>query len=949
MAFSFFFFIFSAKAEGEIPIYRSVGTEATDALDTGSGDSNELTISGSIATFSLAVPDNVGVGDAIQYDSDDDGSMDAIAFIHGRTDSTHYTIIKAAGASPSDMATADTDWSIFRAYTSLVNAENGTENTSIDDAVENFDTWSGGKDLVAANEQWNIACYANGITADETAVSITGWTTDVDSYIKIFSGSDNEASKSGWDNTRYHLEVTDEHALRIRENYVRVSGLQISAVYSSVTDRSGILIDSISAGGSEININSCRIKATPGSTERYNTLMIGDSDANVNLYNSIVTDGRGPIRNGAGTLNVYNTTLYGGSSWGVLLASGSISTFKNCAVFNTPNDFSIAGTATIDYVASDDGDGTNPISPLGGDWNNEFTDPGNGDFTLLTAGNLVDAGVYDPGSGLFNNDIDGETRSGLWDIGADEGGDNSDVTPPSTVTDLAISSCSTNSCDLTWTAPGDDADVDTATAYDLRYSTSAISNDTDYNNATQVTGEPAPGIAATTEFIEVAGLSPETTYYFALKTLDELPNTSDLSNVVSDSTDSSGTVYTVCSSGCTSTTFSNLFSSIDLDPGDIVEARADTPGGSKTFYETVTPGSDDYGSEDNPLIIRARSGDTITIDGGDTRNYAFYVTGDYITIEGFSVDNTLRSAIYARFGTGVTIDNCSVNLGEVPEQSPAQNGILGSEVTNFVVKNNIITTDLAAWNRQNDGIACGRCTAPTIHNNTITLRNTREAPTRNDCIETWGSSDLTITNNYCTQPGCTISIGGLQLEGEEGVDLGTWTIMNNYIKGHFGSTLFVSEKTGGTVDVVAYNNTAISTNTTPCKIHITNGVINGFRNNVCYNATGSSDTCLSIPDKAVVTPANIGNNLYHDDAGGTSRVYMNGSYYGWSAWQATGSDIHGLNTDPVLNPDGTPMSNSPVIDNGEDLSHYFTTDVTGTPRPQGSAWDIGAFELVGGY
>jgi hypothetical protein len=31
-----------------------------------------------------------------------------------------------------------------------------------------------------------------------------------------------------------------------------------------------------------------------------------------------------------------------------------------------------------------------------------------------------DFGVTDPGSGAFSNDIDGEPRYGLWDIGADE-------------------------------------------------------------------------------------------------------------------------------------------------------------------------------------------------------------------------------------------------------------------------------------------------------------------------------------------------------------------------------------------------------------------------------------------------------------------------------------------------------------------------------------------------
>ena len=121
-------------------IYRSVGPTATgslDALEIGTG--NNLNISGSTATFDSALGNNIGVGDAIQYDSDGNDSIDTICFIHGRTDSTHYTVKTVSGEIPTAV-TNDQDWSIFRSYTSLALAEAGTENTSINDTVENFDT-----------------------------------------------------------------------------------------------------------------------------------------------------------------------------------------------------------------------------------------------------------------------------------------------------------------------------------------------------------------------------------------------------------------------------------------------------------------------------------------------------------------------------------------------------------------------------------------------------------------------------------------------------------------------------------------------------------------------------------------------------------------------------------------------------------------------------------------
>jgi hypothetical protein len=105
-----------------------------------------------------------------------------------------------------------------------------------------------------------------------------------------------------------------------------------------------------------------------------------------------------------------------------------------------------------------------------------------------------------------------------------------DTTPPATVTDLSVSEVTTDSVTLTWTAPGDDGNIGTASEYDIRYSTSSIT-EANWNLASQVLGEPKPSVAGSMETFVVTGLSPGTTYYFALKTADEVPNWSGLSNV----------------------------------------------------------------------------------------------------------------------------------------------------------------------------------------------------------------------------------------------------------------------------------------------------------------------------------------------------------------------------------------------------------------------------------
>ncbi|MEK7097279.1 MAG: fibronectin type III domain-containing protein, partial [Patescibacteria group bacterium] len=111
-----------------------------------------------------------------------------------------------------------------------------------------------------------------------------------------------------------------------------------------------------------------------------------------------------------------------------------------------------------------------------------------------------------------------------------------DTTPPAAVTDLSASNISQTSVSLSWTAPGDDGNTGLASTYDLRYSTSTITA-SNWNNAAQLSGEPTPGLAGQKDIVYISvGLSPNTAYYFAIKTKDEIPNTSSLSNVLAVTT-----------------------------------------------------------------------------------------------------------------------------------------------------------------------------------------------------------------------------------------------------------------------------------------------------------------------------------------------------------------------------------------------------------------------------
>ena len=85
---------------------------------------------------------------------------------------------------------------------------------------------------------------------------------------------------------------------------------------------------------------------------------------------------------------------------------------------------------------------------------------------------------------------------------------------------------------LYWTAPGDNTNEGTASQYDLRFYTQSIT-DANWALATKITnGIPTPDTAGTPQQATFTFLAEsEITVYFAIKTADEVPNWSPLSNV----------------------------------------------------------------------------------------------------------------------------------------------------------------------------------------------------------------------------------------------------------------------------------------------------------------------------------------------------------------------------------------------------------------------------------
>ena len=428
---------FSIGADEGTPtkIYRSVGPGNTTALAIGAD--NDLTISGSTATFDEPLPNHIGVGDAIQYDDDSDGdidSSDSIVFIHGRTSATEYTVKTAAGAAPTAV-TNDNDWSIFRAYISLANWEAGTENTGIDSDLRAFD--AGNRDIATNGEQWNVACYGDGTDTD--TVNLSGWTTSEDNNIYVYAPylssevGQSQRHEGKWNAGRYHLVVENADVMDLGCAYIWVDGLQLMLNDDSVNDVIEIWggYNAELVTGIKVSNNIMRSVASTTSAVMGVRIPSLTPTGYIKMWNNIIYDiGLGTnssgfyFRNGYNDFYVHNNTVvnaavgyYAYSTPTILMAKNNIAQDCTDGYYQT---FTTGTTNNLSDIASD-APGTNPMTA-----NVSFVDESGDDFRLAAS----DTAAKGKGVNLYSNaevpitiDAEGELRPQaptVFDLGADQ-------------------------------------------------------------------------------------------------------------------------------------------------------------------------------------------------------------------------------------------------------------------------------------------------------------------------------------------------------------------------------------------------------------------------------------------------------------------------------------------------------------------------------------------------
>ena len=297
---------------------------------------------------------------------------------------------------------------------------NGTTNalTGTNRAYASLSEWESARQGTLTEVE-EVICSTNGGAAHTGTVTINGWTTSSSNYIdlKVAAG---HRHAGVWDNTKFRMTPTT-FCIRVIAEHVRITGFQFYVAFTSgVTPTNQICIDignNFSAG--QVQLQECIIRSNSTSSGHTGIALRTNSTLPSVIRNCVVYDWPTGISNPTGPLiYVYNTTVHGCATG--VSGSNSEIVAKNVLVQDcTTACWSGTFHANCTNNASDDN-----TAPGANAVNGEvtFVNEAGDDFHLDSADTIARGNGSDLSADAtfpFAGDIDGETRSAPWDIGAD--------------------------------------------------------------------------------------------------------------------------------------------------------------------------------------------------------------------------------------------------------------------------------------------------------------------------------------------------------------------------------------------------------------------------------------------------------------------------------------------------------------------------------------------------
>ena len=339
------------------------------------------------------------------------------------------------------------------------------------------------------------------------------------------------------------------------------------------------------------------------------------------------------------------------------------------------------------------------------------------------------------------------------------------------------------------------------------------------------------------------------------------------------------------------------------------------------------------GTATNPITFRADPGVVIDTQNPTTPDGINLEGASWIVIENFTVSGLPRAGIRSVTNNHVTIRG---NTGDMNGRW----GILTGFSDDLLIENNTMTRSVAEH-----GIYVGNSgDRPVIRRNVVWGNNANGVHMNGDLSQGGDGviSGAVVEDNIIHDNGVAGG-SGINCDGVQ-----SSIIRNNLLYNNHASGISLYQIDGGqpSINIQVLNNTIVMASDARWALNIQNASTGAVvRNNILYNQQSFRGSIAISADSlpGLVSDTNIVMDRFSMD-GGDTRVTL-------AAWRsATGQDAHSIIATPATlfanfaGNDYHLSSTSPARDAGGTIANV-TDDLEGTPRPQGSAFDIGAYEF----
>jgi parallel beta-helix repeat protein len=392
-------------------------------------------------------------------------------------------------------------------------------------------------------------------------------------------------------------------------------------------------------------------------------------------------------------------------------------------------------------------------------------------------------------------------------------------------------------------------------------------------------------------------------------------------------------------------------------PGDTIYAR----GG--TYHYSVGQWLQCSGTASSWITIAAYPGENPVIDGSSmpASQYGLGIGGQYMVIRGFTVqnasggigswdwghlkilDNTVSGAVSwgiycgsATFGTStdILIDGNFVSHNDQANNPPCETCGWPAAISTYWADGVTISNNVS-YKNFGEGICITHSNHISVIHNTVYDNFSLNIYLDNARFCTIGSNLIytTFDSTYYRFGAPAVGIGCANEDFASANPLSDDLIINNVVlNGLYGFGYGNYMSGGGMKNFIVANNTFYGAVDTLFQVDPDAGHSNNLiENNVFYQTNGQNMSTMGGPLSAF--------------------TFSHNAWFGGSPGALAGAGdilVSPMLTNPGTNTaaDYSPLAGSPLLDAGGSVG-VVTTDYLGNPRPQGSGYDIGAFESVG--